>query len=1309
MTEYHPDKFIDKDTTTTYCVAKGDTGASHHYWTNNNKSILKNLTKMKGISVQLPNSEIITSTEKGELPLSSLLSPQAKNAIVLPKLTSANLISLGQLCDDGCSIVLDKNKMIAVKDNTIVLKGKRNKKDGLWDIPITKTSITTNCCAPTKTHAGLYSDRSVISATTRKNNQHKVTKGNLPQHLQQLSNLALENDFYNAIHQQERIDSKHKLNVILRKKQTHMELVNYLHAACFSPVKSTFVKAIKNGFLKSWPGLTAPLVEKYLTESVATAQGHLKQEKQHLQSTKKLLQNKHPIDELCKQTRELHLNDKSNDAVINNLATQPEDCEEVTYMLIDRKNDKIGYIDSTGRFPQRSSSGNEYIFIGYHYAGNTILATALKNRTAQSLVNAWKDMHKTFTKTNNAPKIYVLDNEKSTEILNAFKENNVLYQLVPPHSHRTNMAERAIQTFKDHFKAGLATCDPNFPLSEWDRLLPQAVITLNLLRPARARPNISAYAYIFQDFDFQSTPLAPPGTKVIAHVKPSNRNSWDLNGTAGYYVGPALQHYRCVTCYFPRTRSERVCDTVRFIPNIIPLPQTNIDSYLRQAASDIVSILTKPPSTTYPSLSAGDPVRNALLELATQLGRAEPIGTETSTPQLHKSTSSNVIEEEATPRVQHGNQPPRVLERTRTPSHTQVAALDPINNSIKNNRFQNTLEHRYPLRSKTKQALTIQEIDPHSLQFINHIYTPEGTRLSIDALLNSSDNKIWQKSLSNEWGRLADGNIYGIKGTKTITFISKHAVPRDRDVTYATYVCDIKPLKAETHRVRITVGGDRLSCPDDTGSPAANMLETKLLVNSTISDSKYGAKFLSADIVNYFLASPMKRSEYMKVRLKHLPKDIIDKYNINSIATSDGFVYVRIDKGMYGLKNAAILAYDNLKANLAKHGYFPVPGTSGLWTHKTRRTRFCVCVDDFGVKYFTIDDIKHLLHAIGCYYKYTVDWSGNHYCGLTLQWNYDAQYVDVSMPSYIPKALARFNHTPTKFPQLSPHEHVPITYTKRGEQQFAPTPDPTSHLSPKDRRTLQSIVGTMLYYARAIDYTILPALNDIAREQSNPTVRTMNRAKRVLDYAATYPSAFIRYHSSSMILHVDSDAAYLIAPQAKSRVAGFYYLSSHPSINNPPPSNGGIHVECKILRHVVASAAEAEIAGVFHNAQTVLPIRRILRALNHPQPPTPVKTDNTTTNGFIYNNIHQKRSKSWDMRYYWLRDKITQQQLKFFWESGQSNKADYFTKHHSTKHHRATRQQYVYDKTPVPTKYTMLANHISSLYLKLQCKCTKND
>ena len=81
-------------------------------------------------------------------------------------------------------------------------------------------------------------------------------------------------------------------------------------------------------------------------------------------------------------------------------------------------------------------------------------------------------------------------------------------------------------------------------------------------------------------------------------------------------------------------------------------------------------------------------------------------------------------------------------------------------------------------------------------------------------------------------------------------------------------------------------------------------------------------------------------------------------------------------------------------------------------------------------------------------------------------------------------------------------------------------------------------------------------------------------------------------------------------------------------------------VECKTLRHVVASAAEAEIAGVFHNAQITVLIRRILRALNHPQPPTPVATDNSTALGIITSSIRQKRSKAMDMRFYWVKDRI---------------------------------------------------------------------
>ena len=132
----------------------------------------------------------------------------------------------------------------------------------------------------------------------------------------------------------------------------------------------------------------------------------------------------------------------------------------------------------------------------------------------------------------------------------------------------------------------------------------------------------------------------------------------------------------------------------------------------------------------------------------------------------------------------------------------------------------------------------------------------------------------------------------------------------------------------------------------------------------------------------------------------------------------------------------------------------------------------------------------------------------------------------------------------------------------------------------------------------------------------------MNKAERVLDYVATYLDVYIRYHASDVVLHIDSDAAYLVAPQAKSRRAGFYQLSNNEMHGKPQSLNGGILVECKSLRHVVASAAEAELAGVFHNTQLAISLQHIQRALGHNHPATPIKTDNSTAYGFIHNNIH---------------------------------------------------------------------------------------
>ena len=158
----------------------------------------------------------------------------------------------------------------------------------------------------------------------------------------------------------------------------------------------------------------------------------------------------------------------------------------------------------------------------------------------------------------------------------------------------------------------------------------------------------------------------------------------------------------------------------------------------------------------------------------------------------------------------------------------------------------------------------------------------------------------------------------------------------------------------------------------------------------------------------------------------------------------------------------------------------------------------------------------------------------------------------------------------------------------------------------------------------------------------------------------TYQNAKIQFYASDMMLHIDSDAAYLILPGAKSRVAEFFHLSNASETQHTPSPllNDTIHIECKALRHVVSSAAEAEMAALFHNAKTALEIRNILTALDHKQPIIPLKTDNTTAAGFIHNFVHQRRSKSWDMRYHWLRER-NNKDLNIYWAPGKNNLADY--------------------------------------------------
>ncbi len=270
----------------------------------------------------------------------------------------------------------------------------------------------------------------------------------------------------------------------------------------------------------------------------------------------------------------------------------------------------------------------------------------------------------------------------------------------------------------------------------------------------------------------------------------------------------------------------------------------------------------------------------------------------------------------------------------------------------------------------------------------------------------------------------------------------------------------------------------------------------------------------------------------------------------------------------------------------------------------------------------------HLLNIPKEHYEIAVDWTGNTYIGLTMDWDYPSQIVHISMPGYIEKALTRFGHERPKRKQNSPHKHVAPIYGTWA--QYVEPENPSPLLSKVEKTYIQAVTGTLLYYARAVDSTILTTLNAIAMQQAAPTQDTLEEIQQVLDYCASQEEAILTYNKSSMILVVHSDASYLNERKSQSRAGGHFYLSNDVPY---PPNNDAILNIAKVIDVVVSSAAEAELGALFMNAKEAVYLQRILAKMGHPQPKTPIQTDNSTPEGVINSKIQPKRTKLMDMRF----------------------------------------------------------------------------
>ena len=221
--------------------------------------------------------------------------------------------------------------------------------------------------------------------------------------------------------------------------------------------------------------------------------------------------------------------------------THSEDTNLVFFNTVDLSG-KI-YTDQTGRFPVTSSKGNKYILVAYHYDSNTIHSEPLKKISGLDLTIAYQKLHSLLTNRGLIPHLHILDNECPNILKIFMREVIEKFQLVPTHIHQRNSAERAIRTFKEHLIAGLSSTHKDFPIHIWCRLLPHVIITINLLRQSCMNPELSGYAQLHGEFNYDAMPLSPPGTQVIIHEKPTVRGTCTSHVVKGWYLGPSMNHY----------------------------------------------------------------------------------------------------------------------------------------------------------------------------------------------------------------------------------------------------------------------------------------------------------------------------------------------------------------------------------------------------------------------------------------------------------------------------------------------------------------------------------------------------------------------------------------------------------------------------------------------------------------------------------------------------------------------------------------------------------------------------------------------
>ncbi len=290
----------------------------------------------------------------------------------------------------------------------------------------------------------------------------------------------------------------------------------------------------------------------------------------------------------------------------------------------------------------------------------------------------------------------------------------------------------------------------------------------------------------------------------------------------------------------------------------------------------------------------------------------------------------------------------------------------------------NNMTHYTPSKLRD-YGLPLQDFEHYAMPMIHPITGK--TISSYKRLMNDpATAEVWMTAFGKDFGGMSQGdNKMGQKGTNAMLVVLPSNVPnipKDRVIMYARVVVYHCPQKADPNRIRITAGENLINYPGKLTTRTANITTAKLLWNSML--SMPGAQYMTLDIKNFYLSAPLDRFEFMHIPFALFPPWIIKQYAPKD-KVLNGHIYLEMQRAVWGLPQAGILANKLLKKHLAPHGYFECKQTPGLWKHVTCPISFTLVVDNFGMKYTRQEDINHLIMCIKEKYELTEDWDSNLY------------------------------------------------------------------------------------------------------------------------------------------------------------------------------------------------------------------------------------------------------------------------------------------------------------------------------------------